>query len=176
VSARRAPSRPRTSLPRTVQDRPSLAPGPLAPLRAPRSAPAASATRPHGRLIPYIAQSTVGSAVKFNEVYLTLAAPCLTVDGGAASDKRCSLGLAKSLNVDVEPGIYEVSLGRSRGGVFGAGTICSGGPNTAALITRSVQVGNRPVKLVYDMEGTGKRWIPLFGLFLAPTPVLNADE
>lgn len=89
---------------------------------------------------------------------------------------RGELENGQSLNVDVEPGIYEVSLGRSRGGVFGAGTICSGGPNTAALITRSVQVGNRPVKLVYDMEGTGKRWIPLFGLFLAPTPVLNADE
>lgn len=82
----------------------------------------------------------------------------------------------QSINIDVEPGTHEVSLGRSRGGVFGAGTICSGGLNTAALITRSVQVGNRPVKLVYDMEGTGKRWIPLFGLFLAPTPVLNPDE
>ena len=99
VPARRAPSPPWSSSPRVVQDRPSLASAPLVPLvprRAPRSAPAASACCPHQRLIPYIAQSTVGSAVKFNAVYLTLAAPCLTIDGGAASDKRCSLGLART--------------------------------------------------------------------------------
>lgn len=94
------------------------------------------------------------------------------VNGGMKGE----LENGQSLNIDVEPGTYEVSLGRSRGGLFGAGTICTGGLNTTALITRSIQVGNRPVKLVYDMEGTGKRWIPLFGLFLAPTPVLNADE
>ena len=82
----------------------------------------------------------------------------------------------QSLNIDVEPGVYEVSLGRSRGGVFGAGTICTGSMQSAALITRSVQVANRPVRLMYDMEGTGKRWIPIAGLFLAPTPVLNLDE
>ena len=95
VPARRAPSPPWTSSPRVVQDRPSLASAPLAPRRAPRSAPAASASCPHQRLIPYIAQSTVGSAVKFNAVYLTLAAPCLTIDGGAALDERCSLGVMK---------------------------------------------------------------------------------
>ena len=82
----------------------------------------------------------------------------------------------QSLNVDVEQGIYEVSLGRSRGGVFGAGTICTGSMQSAALITRSVQVSSRPVRLMYDMEGTGKRWIPIAGLFLAPTPVLNLDD
>ena len=82
----------------------------------------------------------------------------------------------QSLNIDVEPGVHEVSLGRSRGGVFGAGTICVGSIQSAALITRSVQVSNRPVKLMYDMEGTGKRWIPIVGLFLAPTPVLNPDD
>ena len=82
----------------------------------------------------------------------------------------------QSLNIDVEPGVYEVSLGRSRGGLFGAGTICVGSMQSAALITRSVQVSNRPVKLMYDMEGIGKRWIPIVGLFLAPTPVLNPDE
>ena len=82
----------------------------------------------------------------------------------------------QSINIDVEPGVHEVSLGRSRGGVFGAGTICTGGLNTIALISRSVQVGNRPIKLVYDMEGVGKRWIPIVGLFLAPTPVLKPEE
>ena len=82
----------------------------------------------------------------------------------------------QSINIDVEPGVYEVSLGRSRGGLFGAGTICVGSMQSAALITRSVQVSNRPVKLMYDMEGIGKRWIPIVGLFLAPTPVLNPDE
>ena len=108
--------------------------------------------------------------------------------GGGVQDGACPMWVkvngamkgelenGQSLNVEVEPGTYEVTLGRSRGGVFGAGTICVGSMQTAALITRSVQVSNRPIKLVYDMEGTGKRWIPLAGLFLAPTPVLNADE
>ncbi|MEQ1686170.1 MAG: hypothetical protein ABL916_21180 [Burkholderiaceae bacterium] len=108
--------------------------------------------------------------------------------GGGVQDGACPMwvkvnGVMKgelengqSLNIDLEPGVYEVALGRSRGGVFGAGTICTGSLQTTALITRSVQVANRPVRLVYDMEGTGKRWIPLAGLFLAPTPVLNSDD
>lgn len=108
--------------------------------------------------------------------------------GGGVQDGACPMwvkvnGVMKgelengqSLNIDLEPGVYEVTLGRSRGGIFGAGTICVGSLQTAPLITRSVQVANRPVRLVYDMEGTGKRWIPLAGLFLAPTPVLNSDD
>jgi len=82
----------------------------------------------------------------------------------------------QSLILDVEPGVYTVALGRSRGGVFGAGTICTGSLQSAALITRSVEVGSKPVKLAYDMQGTGKRWIPIAGLFLAPTPVLNSED
>lgn len=42
----------------------------------------------------------------------------------------------QSLNIDLEPGIYEMARGRSRGGVFRAGTICVGGLQTTALITR----------------------------------------
>jgi hypothetical protein len=82
----------------------------------------------------------------------------------------------RSISVDVEPGIRKVSVGRSRGGVFGAGTICSGSLDTIALVTRDVEVAGKPVKLAYEVQGTGKRWIPLVGLFLAPTPVLILDE
>lgn len=81
-----------------------------------------------------------------------------------------------SLSVDVEPGVRKVSVGRSRGGVFGAGTICSGSLETIALVTRDVEVGSKPVKIAYEMQGTGKRWIPIVGLFLAPTPVLIPDD
>jgi hypothetical protein len=91
-------------------------------------------------------------------------------------DLKGELENGQGLNLDVEPGVYTVALGRSRGGVFGAGTVCVGSLQTTALITRSVEVGNKPVRLVYDMKGTGKRWIPIAGLFLAPTPVLDAED
>lgn len=82
----------------------------------------------------------------------------------------------RSISVDVKPGVRKVSLGRSRGGVFGAATICSGSLETTALVSREVEVAGGPVRLAYEMHGTGKRWIPLVGLFLAPTPVLIPDE
>ena len=108
--------------------------------------------------------------------------------GGGVQDGACPMWVkvdgsmkgeimnGRSLAIDAEPGLRTVTLGRSQSGVFGAGTICVGNLATVALVTRSVEVGNRPVKLVYDMEGVGKRWIPIAGLFLAPTPVLNREE
>lgn len=120
---------------------------------------------------------------------LLAAKPMIVVrHGGGVQDGACPMWVkvngemkgelenGQSMNLDVQPGIYTVSLGRSRGGVFGAGTICTGSLQSAALITRTVEVGTKPVRLAYDMEGTGKRWIPIAGLFLAPTPVLNVED
>lgn len=83
---------------------------------------------------------------------------------------------SQTLTIDVEPGIRTVTLGRSASGIFGAGTICSGSLDTKALVTRDIEVRNKPVPLVYEMDGVGKRWIPIAGLFLAPTPMLVPDE
>ena len=108
--------------------------------------------------------------------------------GGGVQDGACPMWVkvdgsikgeimnGRFLSIDVEPGLRIVTLGRSQNGVFGAGTLCSGNLATAPLVTRSVEVGSKPVKLVYDMQGVGKRWIPIAGFFLAPTPVLNPEE
>lgn len=94
------------------------------------------------------------------------------IDGVVKAD----LENGQSIGIEVEPGMHTVTMGRSRNGVFGAGTVCFGNSlESLALVTRDVEVVNRPVKLMFDMEGTGKRWIPIAGLFLTPTPVLNAD-
>lgn len=82
----------------------------------------------------------------------------------------------RSVAIDVEKGVHTVSLGRSSGGVYGAGTICTGSLQTTALVSRAVEVGEKPVRLAYEMHGTGKRWIPIAGLFLAPTPALVPDS
>ncbi len=89
---------------------------------------------------------------------------------------RGELENGRILSVDVEPGVRKISLGRSRGGVFGAGTICSGSLETTALVSRDVEVAGKPVKLAYEMQGTGKRWIPIAGFFLAPTPAIVPDN
>jgi hypothetical protein len=81
-----------------------------------------------------------------------------------------------SLALDVEKGVRTVSMGRSAGGVYGAGTICSGSLQTKALVTRDFEVGDAPVRVAYEMQGTGKRWIPIAGFFLAPTPALVLDK
>lgn len=81
-----------------------------------------------------------------------------------------------SLAIDVENGVHLVSLGRSSTGVYGAATVCVGSDTTSALVGREVEVDGKPVRLVYEMHGTGKRWIPIVGFFLAPTPALALDS
>ncbi len=84
--------------------------------------------------------------------------------------------LGNSISIDVNKGIHTVSLGISANGMYGVATSCFGNLQTPARVTRAVEVSNRPVKLAYELQGTGKRWIPFAGIFLPPTPVLVPDN
>lgn len=81
----------------------------------------------------------------------------------------------RSLAAEVPRGVHTVALGRSASGVYGRGVVCTGSMQTTALVSREFEVGDGPVKVAYEMHGTGKRWIPIAGLFLRPTPALVPD-